>query len=373
MSVFFLRPVTHADAEALGRLVQHAVFGLTSLPLTAAQRLKKIESSWRTFLDPNTPNGVYWFVLVAYPENTIVGCAMIMPKVGESTPLVSFHREMVVSQWRHNTPLELLHLCRWQHHPTELGGLFLDPRYRHSGVGRLLSLGRLLYMGMVPHCFDVTVIAQLRGMISPEGKSPFWDAVGGVSSGLSFSEADRLMRGGKQFLFDRLSPVPVCMHLLPSDAQACVGCVHPDTQGAAQLLRQEGFVDTRHVDIGDGGPIFMADRDQIRVVKDSRHGQVLRIYTDAPEDGVMCLVAAQTEFGIRIVATQISSFVDHGVGLSRSVADALGIQLGQEIWLVPIKSHTFLRRFSEWFTTLAAGQADRPSLVQAMPGIRVAQ
>jgi len=373
MTTFTLRPVTYADAEQLYKLTRHATLGLTSLPMTMDHCLEKIETSIRTWASPQTHGGAYWFALVEQPGDRIIGCAMILPKSGQIKPILSFQRETIE---RHShalnlhTHLDILHLCRWQHQPTELGGLFLHPDYRKAGVGRLLSLGRLMAIGMSPKNFDTTVIAQMRGVIDERGSSPFWDHVCKQFCPISFQDLDIHLRKSKQFLIDLLPQIPLYIHMMPPEIQAILGQTHPHTQGATHMLMQEGFETTDHIDIGDAGPILSANRDDIRIIRDSRQVSVLEIHDQTqptPEnpDAVDCLLSVQSPTGVRITQAPIASLLDHGIGMSSEVALSLGVQKGQNICIAPIKSQVFIRRFSEWFTTLAAGHKTSPSEARA--------
>jgi arginine N-succinyltransferase len=372
MTTFTLRPVTYDDAEPLYQLTRHATLGLTSLPLTMDHCIEKIENSIRTWADPNTHAGAYWFALVENHSKRLIGCAMIIPKSGQDKPVLSFQKETLERHSRSlniHTKLEILHLCRWQHHPTEIGGLFLHPNYRKAGVGRLLSLGRFMVMAMSPSRFDPMVIAQMRGVIDETGHAPFWDAVCKAFCPISYQKLDLHTRSGKQFLLDLLPRIPLYVHMMPPAIQAILGKTHTHTEGAAHMLMDEGFETTEHIDIGDAGPILSANRDDIRMVRDSRKAIVLDTHTAPTEPtnptAVDCLLSAHTPTGIRITQAPLNSFLDHGIGISQDIARALGITKGHDIWIAPVKSQVFIRRFSEWFTTLAAGQTIDPSRAQA--------
>jgi arginine N-succinyltransferase len=368
MTTFTLRPVTYDDAEPLYQLTRHATLGLTSLPLTMDHCIEKIDTSIRTWADPNTHAGAYWFVLVENPSKRLIGCAMITPKSGQDKAILSFQKETLerhCSTLNIHTKLDILRLCRWQHHPTEIGGLFLHPNYRKAGVGRLLSLGRFMVMAMSPNRFDPMVIAQMRGVIDETGHAPFWDAVCKAFCPISYQNLDIHMRSGKQFILDLLPQIPIYVHMMPPEIQALLGKTHTQTEGAAHILMAEGFDMTPHIDIGDAGPILSANRDDIRIVRDSRKAIVLDTHA-APSDtkdtmSVDYLLATNTPTGVRITQAPIRSFLDHGIGIPQDIARALGITKGQDIWIAPAKSQIFIRRFSEWFTTLAAGQTITPS------------
>ncbi len=376
MTTFTLRPVTYADADALYALTTHATVGLTSLPLTMAHCLQKIEISLRTWENPHMPGGSYWFALVENASNIPIGSAMIIPKSGQDKPILSFQRETIE---RHShaldihTQIDILHLCQWQHQPTELCGLFLHPDYRKSGVGRLLSLGRLMAIAMAPQHFDVMVIAQMRGVIDDNGNAPFWENVCQKLCPISFQDLDKHLRKRKQFLIDMLPQIPIYIYLMPPEVQAILGKIHPKTQGAAHILGEEGFTATDHIDVGDAGPIVSAPRDEIRIIRDSRKVRIIEIYhgsntTPKNPDAVDCLLSVQTPTGVRITQASVSKFLDYGLGISPEVAQSLGVSIGQTLWIAPVKSHPFMRRFSEWFTTLATGQTTSPFRAQAPSG-----
>lgn len=370
MSHFVLRPVTYHDAKALYALTKENNIGLTSLPLTMAHCLQKIETSLRTWENPGMYGGAYWFVLEEKPSGRCIGCAMITPKSGQEKPILSFQKETLE---RHcpalniHTTFDILHFCRWQHQPTELGGLFLSPHYRQTGVGRLLSLGRLMAIGIYPQRFDTMLIAQMRGVIDKHGQSPFWKAVSHHFCPLSFKDLDRHIRKSKHFLLDLFPHIPIYVHMLPKEIQSILGKTHVETQGAAHLLIQEGFSVTAHIDIGDGGPILQASRDTIRLIREHHRVPVTALLESPPTDGLDCLLAIQTPTGPHITQTKVSPGTENGIGISRILAHDLGIEQGQAAWITPSKSQPFLRRFSEWFTTLAAGQTTSHERVQESP------
>ena len=314
------------------------------------------------------PAGAYWFALVKNPGNHIIGCAMITPKSGQEKPILSFQRETLE---RHShamalhSHVDILHLCQWQHQPTELGGLFLLPAYRQAGVGRLLSLGRLMAIAMSPQHFDPMIIAQMRGVIDDNGNAPFWEKVCKTFCPISFQDLDMHLRKSKQFLIDLLPQIPLYVHTMPPEIQAILGQIHANTQGAAHILFQEGFTLTDHIDVGDAGPILSAHRDEIRIIRDSRKVSVCVTTTPFDADAVDCLLSVNTPQGAYITQAPVSQFLDHGIGISPDIANRLGVTTGQHVWIAPTKSQPFMRRFSEWFTTLAAGQTTPKSPVQA--------
>jgi arginine N-succinyltransferase len=225
-------------------------------------------------------------------------------------------------------------------------------------------------IGMAPKHFDPMVIAQVRGCIKDNGNAPFWESICQKFCPISYQDLDMHLRKSNQFLIDLLPQIPLYVHMMPEEIQSILGQTHPNTQSAAHMLTQEGFTKTDHIDIGDAGPILSANRDEIRIIRDSRKVTIFNIHkgqraTPENPDAVDCLLSVQTPTGVRITQSPVSSLLDHGIGISTDVARNLGVGKGQQIWIAPIKSHPFMRRFSEWFTTLAVGQTTRPSRDQA--------
>ena len=107
-------------------------------------------------------------------------------------------------------------------------------------------------------------------MVSPEGVSPFWEAVGRHFFRMDFAEADKLSATtDNQFILDLMPQHPIYVDLLPEEARAVIGQCHRDGEGARRLLEWEGFRSRNVVDIFDGGPLMSAPRDAIRTVREA--------------------------------------------------------------------------------------------------------
>jgi arginine N-succinyltransferase len=168
--------------------------------------------------------------------------------------------------------IESLHLRREHKGPSELCGLVVEPAARGRGVGRLASLGRLLFVAAQRGRFDERTIAEIRGYQDPGGRSPFWDAVGRVFfAPADFAEADLLTGlGEKDFVADLMPRHPIYLDLLPAPVREAIGRPHPAALPAVRLLESEGFARTDEVDIFDAGPILAAETDRIRTVRAAR-------------------------------------------------------------------------------------------------------
>ena len=169
-----------------------------------------------------------------------------------------------------------LYLSQTYKGPTELGGLVLHPDWRGhpARLGRLLSLARFVFIAAFRSWIRDRLLAELLPPLyeGPEGSttSPLWDALGRRFTGLSYSEADRLSRINKSFIWDLFPRMPVQASLLAESVQQIIGTVGPNTVGALQLLESVGFRYTGRVDPFDGGPHVEADTDEVTLVRDAR-------------------------------------------------------------------------------------------------------
>jgi arginine N-succinyltransferase len=272
---FILRLVRKDDLDAIHDLSQLAKPGLTSLSKDKHVLEQMIQSSVEATLDTKlskTPYYSYFFVLEERASHHIVGTSRIIVNTGTSHPHYSFecsHIHRHCPDQNISVEHELLQLHSIQNGPTEIGTLFLHPEYRHSGLGKLLSLGRFLFMASFPDLVEKNIIAQLRGISSEDGISPFWESVGKQFFTLSFNDANELAVKSTSLIEDLIPKHPIYTRFLSKEAQDVIGKEHPLTTPALKLLEKEGFLKTRHIDILDAGPRLVAKTKQIRSIRES--------------------------------------------------------------------------------------------------------
>ena len=159
---------------------------------------------------------------------------------------------------------------------TEVGSLFLHPGHRASGAGRFLARARYLLMSTRPDVFYKPVVAQLRGVCDQAGNSPFYDAIWSERLGASYGRTDILLaRYGAGYLLDGYEGLDVSVNALSEAARQTIGQPHETAAGALRLLYQEGFRSSRMVDLSDGGPIVLADPDQLTSAKSAMPVELL--------------------------------------------------------------------------------------------------
>ncbi|MCH9756732.1 MAG: arginine N-succinyltransferase [Gammaproteobacteria bacterium] len=278
MDNILFRNAKDSDLEAIHTLAKESGFGLTTLPKNRtllAQRLEHATTSWQHIR--HTPgNEYYLFVLEDNNTNEVIGTAAIEAKTGVEAPFYSYKlskriKALTSRSTENQHEDELLNLVNDHQGHTELCTLYLKPSYRKEHCGAFLSRARFLFMSQYPERFAQTVIAEMRGITTLDGSSPFWDALGYHFFHLSFIEADRLtLSTDKQFIADFMPEYPIYVKLLSPEAQAAIAKPHPSTVPAMELLMNEGFYYNHYIDIFDAGPVLESKISHIKTFKQSQ-------------------------------------------------------------------------------------------------------
>jgi arginine N-succinyltransferase len=341
--MYVIRPITLDDLPALLDLTGQTGFGLTTLPHDEKLLRRRIKHSLRGFkelTDDDAPIGeTYLFVLEHLPTGQICGTCGVASKVGGYEPFYAYRIQTSIhqSEFLHvRKEIQTLHLVQMHSGPCEIGSLFLDPRHRGGGNGRLLSLSRFLFMANYPAYFDPMVIAEMRGVVDDRGHSPFWEAVGRHFFDVEFPTADYLSMVNKGFIADLMPKHPIYVPLLPKEAQAVIGQVHTDTRGAIRILQDEGFECCDMVDIFEAGPVVRCRRDQVRSIRESRTGRVERL-ADVPTDASELFVVANCRENFRAATSRLATNASGHVTLPAHVAAALGVTVGDPVRYVTIR------------------------------------
>ena len=329
-----IRPIETDDLGALTQLADSATFGLTSLPKDRQLLAGRFSDSLRGFEKVNAkPSGEsFLFVLEDTHTGRVVGTSGVVSKVGGFEPFYAYriedslHRSEMLKV---DKKVPVLHLVEEHNGPCEIGSLFLSPDYRQKGGGRLLSLARFLFIADHRHHFDPQVIAELRGVIDENGRSPFWDALGRIFFEIEYSHADYLSVVDKRFIADLMPKHPIYIPLLPAEARKVIGKVHDKTLPARKLLESEGFTFSCMVDIFEAGPIITCPRDRVRTIRDSACATVAGVSDGAIESADYLISNGRRDF--RACCAPLQVVGDGTVVVSPPVAEALGIEAGQTI------------------------------------------
>lgn len=341
MTTAIIRPVRDDDLDDIVALAEQATFGLTTLPKDRDLLSTRILESIQAFakIDERPRGESYLFVLEDVASGKVIGTSGIVSKVGGFEPFYAYEIVKKVHESEFlgvRKEIEALHLVREHDGPCEIGSLFLSPGCRKSGYGRLLSLSRFVFMAERPALFDPVVIAELRGQIDDDGGSPFWEAVGRHFFDVDFAEADYLSVVNKRFIAELMPEHPIYIPLLPPDAQAAVGVVHPNSRPAAEFLRAEGFEFSGHVDIFEAGPTMRCSLAEVRAVRDSVAARVLETTADEPDSEPFIVASSKRDF--RACAAGVDASSADGVRLGREAAEAIGVSAGDAVRYVAMRA-----------------------------------
>ena len=244
--MLIVRRVHESDLDPLFELIQKSEYGLTTLKISKDELESRIEKSLFAFQQKlGKPNGQpYVFVMEDLAHGKIVGTCSIYSKIGGFEPMYSYQ----IKESHHNSEelgvfktINVLHLREEHNGPSEIGSLFLSPDYWGSGHGRLLSLSRFLFIAEFKDRFEKEIVAEMRGIVGKDGKSPLWAAIGSHFFQIDFPKAETLTSQSKKFIADLMPKHPIYIPLLPEDAQKVIGEVHENTLPALKVLEKEGF------------------------------------------------------------------------------------------------------------------------------------
>lgn len=261
------RPATADDISAITRFTSKADSGLTTVPKSKASVTEYVSESL-DFLAGKT--GANRLLFVAEEAGKILGISGIIPKLGVDRPFYSFKRSRharKASQQDLSVRYDTLQLTTDFDDYTELATIFLAPEARSTGVGRLLSLGRLGFIHANRERFEDRLMADIRGWVDADGKSPFWQHLTSKFIQTDFDTADKMSAGDAGFIVELLPALPIMLNLLPESVLACAGKPHDLSAGAMGILMSAGFEDTDLCDIFDGGPAIRCSTDRTLVTQ----------------------------------------------------------------------------------------------------------
>ena len=284
---WFVRPAREDDLDALLDLAKMTGGGFTNLPPNREALERRLAWSSASFTrDLAAPdNELYMLFLEDSETGRIGGTACLFSRVGVEWPFYSYKLGTVTQSSRElkrTFAMQVLYLVNDYDGASEVGGLFLHPELRVAGLGRLLARSRYLFIAQNRARFGDRVLAELRGRITPDGGSPFWDGLGAKFFGMPFQEADNFNSlYGNQFIADLMPKHPIYVSMLPDSAREVIGHPHETGLPAKRLLEAEGFAYDGYVDIFDGGPTMCCRVDNVRTVRESRDAPLGSLVAEA--------------------------------------------------------------------------------------------
>ena len=332
-----VRPATADDFRAIYQMAKLTGGGFTNLPPERATLVAKLARSDQSFSrKKDTQEGdMYMFVLEDPKRGKVRGTCQVFGQVGVVQPFYSYHITTLTQ-----TSPELgktfrnqrLSLTTDLEGSSEVGGLFLHPEMRASGLGGLLARSRYLFMRLHRGRFGDRTLAELRGVMDETGHAPFWDALAGKFFGMSFPEADEFNAvHGTKFIADLMPRSPVYVALLTEEAKAVMGQPHPSGRAALRMLEHEGFAFDRYIDIFDGGPTVTARTDDIRTLREAREDVIAEI----GEGGTHKVLAASGRLkDFRACCASIKKLPKKGIMIDPLAAELLEAEIGDTVLTV---------------------------------------
>ena len=334
-----VRPIHSDDLHDLIKLTRKISYGITSLPKDRDILYKRILESQDGFAKKaKKPRGeTYLFVLENLDTGKIIGVSGIISKVGISAPFYTYKIETAIHEskmLKTRKEIQILTPMAVRNGPCEIGSLYLSPKKRRSGLGRLLSLSRFLFMAEYKYLFDPLVIAKMRGVIDKNGRSAFWDAVGKHFFGINFPKADYLSMVNKQFIGELLPKHPIYISLITKDAQKVIGKVHKNTKPALKILMEEGFKFNNMIGIFTAGPVLRCNIKDIRSVKESIKKTIAEIKDEEIESELFIISNSLKDYRACLGHLKIDS--SGSVQIERDIALALKVKIGDPIRFVSL-------------------------------------
>ena len=333
-----LRLVKEGDLAKVLSLAEYAGVGLTTLPANEGLLKYKIQDSCRSVVyPPDKPRGES-FLFVLEDNDEIIGTSAVYTKVGGFEPFWTYKvrsKRICSKTLGVKKKIKFLRVKKEHSGPSEIGTLFLHPQKRKSNYGRLLSLGRFLFIAEYRGFFEDLILAEMRGRIDADGRSPFWDCVGSHFFDVSLEKADLMVNTDKSFIDDLFPRHPIYIPMLTTEAQSVIGQVHDKTAPAKYLLETEGFRLIDEVDIFEAGPILQAKTDQIRAVAQSRSGIFCEVGESVNDDLYMVAVVNDLA-SFRIGLSQLS-FSEEGLVLPVELVRELELKPNDKLRLVKLR------------------------------------
>jgi arginine N-succinyltransferase len=292
---FIVRNIKEDDFEDLLSLAKQ--FNLLNLPAEPKILKKKIQTSLKSFAGKlEKDESEYLFVLEDTEASRVIGTSLILAKHG--TPKYPHYFFQILEKKRQSSNLgvgfihNVLRLGEDTNGPTEVGGLMLDRSYRRrpEKLGRILSLSRFLYMGILPQRFETEILCELSPPLTEEGRSEFWEALGRRFTGMSYTEADRLSQMHKGFIKSLFPEGDIYLCLLEASARVVVGDVAEETRGARHLLEKIGFKYRNEVDPFDGGPHYSSKLKDVTLIKNGIYATVVEDNKKLNQELMLALV-----------------------------------------------------------------------------------
>lgn len=334
--MYIIRPIRKNDLDAYEHLAITSSPGMVNLPKN--RRLLKIiiEESLASFQNEvKTPRDeTYLFVLENTVTGEIGGTSAIMSRAGVKHPLLYFKIKQEPSA---SEPVSYLQPEIEQNGASEICGLFLKHDFRHTGLGRLLSLSRFMFIAAFRERFQKEIFAEMRGFCTAEHENPFWNGIGKHFLAIDYLSLLKLAETDHEKIKKAFPRFPIYISLLPDDVQETIGKIHPKTVPAMQMLKSEGFSEINEVDFFDGGPHVGAKTENIRTIKESALA-TMEISENPLDTGTLCMLANELlDFRVCQAFVNINSH-RRSLTIDKNTAEKLLLRKGDSLRYLPLET-----------------------------------
>ncbi len=339
-----VRPVALTDLDALEALAAVTMPGVHTLPRTRDKIAASIERSIASFAaHVDIPSEESYLFVLEQDGGSIAGMAAIFASAGSNGTYFSFRNDVIQQVSRDlniSHSVHALTLCSELTAYSQLSSFFVSNMADAGQEAALLSRARLLFAALAPQRFGDRFFVPLAGITDGEGQSPFWDALGRKFFKMDFLDAERVIGGARNrtLIVELMPHYPVYVPLLPGDAQAAMGQIHPDGDLAFSLLTEEGFEADEYIDIFDGGPILQAHKNALRTFTGALPRKVGPHQPPFPHEMLVeYAVAAGLEQNFRAITVALPALESlEVVGLPAEARAALGVNDGDTVICVRI-------------------------------------
>lgn len=340
-----IRPIEERDEDSLLQLACRSKMGLPTLPRDPNRLKAKIEKSLEAFSAkaPFLEHAQYFFVLENLEQHIIEGCCAIHTSSKSPIPDYYYSLETIRLPTRSLDLMPLEHQLLFPKTQTDDSSkvctLFLSSDCRKSGLGRLLSLSRFLFIACFPERFDKKMTSEMRGVIDASGKPPFWEAIGRHFCDIDCDVIQALYETNRHISGEIIPHFPIYCLLLPKEAQDAIGQVHSLTCPAMKMLQDEGFQEYNVIDVFDGGPHLIAQTENIRTIKTSKRAIVKAVVEKRENFNIFeYRLVSNLKLNFRACYQEICLDDEKSVILDKETAKALLVDAGDEICYNTIRS-----------------------------------
>ena len=319
----FVRLAKVKDCHEIYDLIKAGDSGMTTLPKTKQEVLERINWSKKSLNKKIKQPGKDSYLFVLKDNNKVVGISAIYTSVSKNGKSIFFKRKMkkVSSKsLKFKKSLDVIQLHTVKDPYTELGTLYLHPRYRGKGRGSLLSLARFKFMALWPERFDDNVVAEIRGKVDKEDNSIFWIYFSRHFFDEDIFNNNEISYIDNSFITESIPKHPFLVSPLNKSAQRIIGMPNKNAFPAFKMMKSQNFKANGLVDIIDAGPCLECRLDDIKIIKTNKSVKIKSF--GLPKKQYSGLISNTDLKGFRVVRSDFS-YDKVGASIHRNLIDVL--------------------------------------------------